>query len=69
MKGSELTIQGNHFPPVQYANPRVEGEGEEEENEDGDDPPEGGDGGGHDPDGNDIVNMALNGVSIEWAGH
>ena len=52
------------LPPVQYANPRVEGEGEEEENEDGDDPPEGGDGGGHDPDGNDIVNMALNGVPL-----
>jgi len=52
------------LPPVQYANQRVEDEGEEEEMDDGDDPPEGGDE-GHDPEGNEIVRMALNGQTID----
>ena len=52
------------LPPAQYENPRVEDEGEEEEIGDGDDPPEGGNGDGHDPDGNEIVHMALNGVPL-----
>ena len=52
--GERVRVDGPRepLPPVRYANPRVENEGEEEEEMgDGDDPPEGGDG-GHDPDGN-----------------